>query len=222
MQPGQFNPRNGEDWLVREVQTLRRELNEARAANVFGLTGIQPRDGGTDLDGFVNINGPLTVSGASQIIGSLSIEGPLQLQPGSVENDALTNPVEIGTASNGVNNYEISTTSTVRATVTLTVPAGFTQAVVTANPTAMGHNGTASPDYLYVMAVVQGISGGELYTSAAAGLGAGLAAPFHTTLTGLTGGQTITVGVATRAGFNPWPASTANQANIYATAYFLR
>lgn len=220
-QPGTFQPR-GEDAFIRRVQDLERTVKELAAANPFGTMGLRPRDGGTEFDGYVTINGPLTVSGESQISGSLSIEGPLHLQPGSVENDALTNPVEIGTASNGINNYAIDTTSTVRATVTLTVPEGFTQAVVTANPTAMGHNSTATPDYLYVMAVVQGISGGELYTSATAGLGAGLAAPFHTTLTGLTGGQAITVGVATRAGLNPWPASTANQANIYATAIFLR
>lgn len=200
----------GEDWLVRRLQDLERQVQQLAAANVFGLTGISPKDGGTDLDGYVNINGPL------------AINGPLTLQPGSIENDALTNPVQIGTASNGVNNYAITTSSTVRASVTLTVPDGFTEAVVTANPTAMGLNSTGTPDYLYVMAVVQAIGGGELYTSAAAGVGVGLAAPFHTTLTGLTGGDVITVSVATRTNTNTWAASTANQANIYATAIFLR
>lgn len=54
-QPGSFaNALKGEDWLVREVQTLRRELNEVRAANVFGPMGILPRMGGIDVQGFVN------------------------------------------------------------------------------------------------------------------------------------------------------------------------
>lgn len=208
-QPGTFQPR-GEDFLIRRLQDLERTVRELSAANPFGLTGIKPRDGGTEFDGFVTINGPAKITGT------------LDLPAGIIGNDALSSPVQIGTASNGLNNYAIGTASTVRASVALTVPDGFTQAVVTANPTAMGQNTTATTDYLYVMAVVDTIGGGELYTSAAAGLGVGLAAPFHTTLTGLTGGDTITVSVATRAGFNTWAASTANQANIYATAIFLR
>lgn len=208
--PGAFRNPNDEAWIPRKFQELDRELRELRAANVFGLTGITPKQGGTEFDGYVNVNGPMKVAGT------------LDLPAGIIGNDALTSPVQIGTASNGLNNYAITTASTVRASVTLTVPDGFTEAVVTANPTAMGQNSTATTDYLYVMAVVQGIGGGELYTSAGAGLGVGLAAPFHTTLTGLTGGDVITVSVATRAGFNTWAASTANQANIYATAIFLR
>lgn len=215
-QPGMFRPPNDEAWLVRRLQDLERTVQQLAAANVFGLTGIAPKQGGTDLDGFVNVNGPMTINGDATITGALS------LPAGIINNDALANPVQIATSSNGINNYEISTTSTVRVSVSLTVPEGFTEAIVIANPTAMGHNGTATPDYLYVQAVVQTVNGGELYSSAPAGLGAGLAAPFHTTLTGLTGGDAITVGVATRAGFNPWTASTANQANIYATAIYLR
>lgn len=197
-QPGQFNPGAGEDWIGRELAQLKNELRELRSANPFAPMGMKPIPGGVE------------------------IQGTLSLPSGIINNDALANPVQIGTASNGVNNYAITTTSTVRASVTLTVPDGFTEAVVMANPTAMGFNGTAGGDYLYVMAVVQTIGGGELYSAAGAGFGAGLAAPFHTTLTGLIAGQTITVGVATRAGFNTWAASTANQANIYATAIFIR
>jgi hypothetical protein len=209
MQPGMFNPRS-DDWIGREIADLKRQVRELAAANVFGTTGLRPRDGGTEFDGYVTINGDATITGA------------LSLPAGIINNDALANPLQTATAANGINNYEISTTSTVRVSVSLTVPEGFSEAIVIANPTAMGHNGTAAPDYLYVQAVVQTVNGGELYSAAPNGLGAGLAAPFHTTLTGLTGGDAITVGVATRAGLNPWTASTANQANIYATAIFLR
>lgn len=214
-QPGAFGLR-GEDWVGREITDIKRAIRELSAANVFGTSGVRPKDGGTDFEGYVNVNGELTINGAAAITGALS------LPAGIINNDALANPVQIATASNGINNYAITTTSTVRASVTLTVPAGFTEAIVIANPTAMGQNSTTSSDYLYVQAVVQTVNGGELYTAAPAGLGVGLAAPFHTTLTGLTGGDTITVGVATRAGLNTWAASTANQANIYATALYLR
>lgn len=208
-QPGTFQPR-GEDFLIRRLQELEARVARNEAANVFGTTGIAPKDGGTDLNGFVNV------------FGAMTINGPLTLQPGSIENDALANPVQTETASNYLSNYAISTTSAARASVTLTVPAGFTKAVIIANPTAMGQNSTASADYLYVQAIINGANGGELYTNAGAGLAVGLASPVHMTLTGLTGGATITVDVATRAGLATWAASTSNQANIYATAIYLR
>ena len=208
--------------MVRELQEIKAKMQRLEAANVFGLTGISPKDGGTDLDGFVNINGPLTVNGDSEINGSMSINGPLILQPGSIENDALTNPFSTQTSSNFLNNYAIGTTSTVRASVSFVVPEGFSQAVIIANPTAMGQNSTGSTDYLYAQAVIYGIGGGELYTSAGPGLAVGLASPVHLTLTDLVGGEIIGVGVATRAGLGAWAAAPGNQANIYATAIFLR
>jgi hypothetical protein len=52
-QPGKFNPR-GEDWFVRKFADFERDLRELRAANPFGLTGINPQDGGIDVNGFIN------------------------------------------------------------------------------------------------------------------------------------------------------------------------
>jgi hypothetical protein len=209
-QPGKPNPR-GEDWLVRRLQDLERKLLELRAANPFGPMGISPRPGGMVVEGYQTVNGPMTITGS------------LDLPPASISDDALANPVQFRTASNGITDYAIETTSTVRASVTLTVPdGGFSQALVVANATAMGTNSGTDADYLYVSAVVQAVNGGELYASAPAGLGAGLAAPFHTTLTGLTSGQIINVGVATRAGLAAWAAAPANQASIAATAIFLK
>ncbi|MFJ6355423.1 hypothetical protein [Pseudarthrobacter oxydans] len=162
------------------------------------------------MEGYQTVNGPATFTGS------------LDLPAGSVQNDALANPVQIDTASNGVDGEAITTTSTVRASVALTVPAGMTQAIVLATATGMGENSTTASDYLYVSAVVEGINGGELYIAAPAGVGASLAAPFNTTLTGLTDGQEITVGVATRTGTAAWDASTANQASIAVTVMYLR
>lgn len=209
-QPGAFRPPNDEGWMGRELADIKSRMQRLEAANVFGLTGITPRAGGTDLEGFVNVNGAMTIN------------GPLTLQPGSIENDALANPVQMETSTNYLSNYEVGTVSTVRASLTLTVPNGFTQAVVIANPTGMAQNSTATADYLYVQAVIQGTPGGELYTSAGAGLAVGVASPVHMTLYGLTGGEEITVSVATRTGFATWAAAPGNQANIYATAIYLR
>lgn len=210
MQPGMFRPPHSEDFLIRRLQDLERAVQQLAAANPFGLSGLRLQNGGMVVEGYQTVNGPATFTGS------------LDLPAGSVQNDALANPVQIDTASNGVDGEAITTTSTVRASVALTVPAGMTQAIVLTTATGMGENSTTASDYLYVSAVVEGINGGELYTSAAAGLGASLAAPFNTTLTGLTDGQEITVGVATRTGTAAWDASTANQASIAVTVMYLR
>ena len=208
-QPGQFQPR-GEDWIPRKLTDIERQIRELAAANPFGPMGIKPQSGGMVVEGYQTVNGPMTITGS------------LDLPAGSVSDSALANPVQTATASNGITNYAIGTTATVRASVTLTVPTGFTRAIITATATAMGANSGATADYLYGAAVVAGVNGGELYSSAAPGLGASLAAPFNPTLTGLTDGQVITVGVATRTGAAAWAASTANQASISATVMYLR
>lgn len=200
----------GEDDIPRRLKDLERQVRELAAANQLGSAGIKAVEGGITVEGSQTVNGPLTIN------------GPLTLQPGSIENDSLTNPFSTQTSSNFLNNYAINTTSTVRTSVTFTVPDGYTQAVVIANPTAMGQNSTGAVDYLYAQAVIYGVGGGELYTSAGAGLAVGLASPVHLTLTGLVAGEPIEVSVATRTGFGTWAAAPGNQANIYATAIFLR
>jgi len=221
-QPGMFGTR-GEDFIVREIADLKRSMRELAAANPFGLSGVRLQNGGMTLDGTLGVTGTSTINGEQTVNGPLTVTGSVALPAGSVSNDALANPVQTATARNGVTNYAIDTVSTVRASVTITVPAGgFTKAIVIANATAMGTNSGTAQDYLYASAVVAAVNGGELYTSAPAGIGASLLAAFQPTLTGLVAGDTITVGVATRAGTATWAAAPANQASIAATAIFLK
>ncbi|MDQ0117451.1 hypothetical protein J2T22_000621 [Pseudarthrobacter defluvii] len=200
----------GPDQLFREIRDLKRQVQQLAAANPLGAAGVRAAAGGIIVEGFQTVNGPATFTGS------------LDLPAGSVSNDALASPIETATASAGISNYAIDTTATVRASVTLTVPVGFSRAIVISNATAMGTNSGTAPDYLYCSVTVQTVNGGELYTSAPVGLGASLSSPFQPTLTGLTGGDTITVGVATRAGASTWAADPANQAAISATAIFLK
>jgi hypothetical protein len=51
----------GDDWLVRDVQDLRREVRELRAANPFAPMGIKPKQGGTVFEGFVTTEDVFTV-----------------------------------------------------------------------------------------------------------------------------------------------------------------
>lgn len=209
MQPGQFNPK-GEDWIGRELAELRRELRELKAANIFGLTKITPKDGGTDFDGFVNVN------------GSMSINGPLILQPGSIENDSLASPLRSDAGKSYIVGAGVTTTSTVVSTITFTVPEGFTQASVAASALAMAVNSTASLDYLYAESVINGVGGGEVYTYVPAGNGNSVSIPYNADLTGLSGGDTFDVSVAVRTSNGAWAPDASNLFKVYAQVLYLR
>lgn len=237
-QPGSFQPR-GEDWMVRELQTLRRELNELRAANVFGRTGIMPRDGGTDFEGYVNINGPLDingdgtvngplevngtmdVAGNAEFTGNMKIGGTLELPAGIIGNEALTDPLIVSTSGVSQNNFSLGPASTVYAGGTVTIPAGYSKASVLCMVVGGGMNSTAGLDYVYVAASINGVAGGETPQSTDAGRYATASANGIRSLTGLNGG-TITLGCQMRTNGGTWTASTSTFANMNAVIYFTR
>ena len=237
-QPGQFQPR-GEDWMVRELQTLRRELNELRAANVFGRTGITPKDGGTDFDGYVNINGPLDVNGDaaingplevngdSEFNGSLSINGPLNLQPGSIQNDALTNPVRFSAGVADNEDLTITLVDTTICTYSFTIPAGFTQAFVigygsigVTNPTA---SNSSIAGRVYIDRPVGGSTWGPRRYQQALANSDSAVYPFkQTIISGLAGGETVTVRMtAINTGSTDWGA-TPGGGSLNVSVYFTR
>lgn len=203
--PQQFPYKGGDaiTQMLDVIQRQKRELDEMRN-NLLATAGISVE--------------PDQV----RFTGAVRIEGTLSLPAGIIDNDALANPIATVTSQSGLNNYAITTTTTVRETVSFTVPAGFTKAHVISIATAMGYNNSGGYDALYVQSVVRGVQGGELFTGASVGQSVGVSNPFFENLTGLTGGDVITVSVATRTSFNTWTATTANQANIYASITYTR
>lgn len=207
-QPGMPSAR-GDDWLVRKVQDMERELRELRAANVFGLTGITPEDGGTSFDGYVHINGPAKITGT------------LDLPAGIIGNDALAAPVSPGSAGLTQQNFATTTAGTVYAQASIAVPPGYTQALVMNGVSAGATNSGAGTDFLYVAASINGAQGGEQPSQTAAGAyGSGSAFAIRT-LTGLTGGS-ITVECRLRTGSGAWAAAAGNTANVNALILFLK
>jgi hypothetical protein len=143
-------------------------------------------------------------------------------RPGSVGNDALANPVEADI--NGANGagLSVSTTSTVKATTSLTVPAGFTKALVRADALGEAANSTASDDYLYVDANIQGISGGESYVYTPSGKANGAVGIANRFVTGLSGGDVITCTAMSRTAFAGWAADGVNLWVIHMQVIWLR
>lgn len=221
MQPGQFAPK-GEDWLVREMQTMRRELNELRAANVFGLTGIKPKDGGTDLDGFVNVNGPLTVNGTQTVNGPMTITGTLSLPSGIIDNDALAAPLEPQTIYADADGFTLTPTEQDFCVTTFTVPAGYRKAVIVATGTVNTYNTNASADYLWARAYINSSFGRRMFALMDATSGpASLTVNKQTLMTDLTDGEVITCKLRL-ASQTANVTSSSNGASMNAFALFTR
>jgi hypothetical protein len=209
------------------LQELEARVARNEAANVFGLTGIKPKDGGTDLDGFVNINGdavingPLEVNGDSVFNGELSINGPLNLQPGSIENDALTSPITVGRTSAATTGFGLTGSDQTFASTTIAIPAGFTQALVFVVCNVGAINPTASDDFLYSKAMIEGVASREVFGYVAdSGGSVAVTTAKSDLLTGLSGGD-ITFAVTVRAGAT-WAGNGSNRAYVEAQAIFLR
>lgn len=205
---------------IKDLERAVRELSSARTldrATITAAAGLGVRT--ADFDG-TDFAHPGTAG--NYFGGDGAVLNSLYLRPGSVTNDALANPVDADIAGFSAEGASLSTTSTVKSTVTITVPAGFTKALVRADALGEAVNSTASTDYIYVDANINSISGGEMYNAVASGYGGSAFAVANRIVTGLTGGDTITCTAMSRTGFGAWAANTSNQWTIHAQAIFLR
>ena len=209
MQPGQFNPK-GEDWIGRELAELRRELRELKAANVFGLTGITPKDGGTDFDGYVNVNGPMTITGA------------LNLPAGIIGNDALANPSYPYAGHSDSNTFALATGENAeKLALSIPAPDGFTRAHVFAAVTMQAYNSNASRDEMYVECRIGGVGPGFSSEASAPANSIGFCASnAAAVLTGLSG--PFSVSAVASSGVFAWPADIRNVLNLNVFVTFLR
>lgn len=135
----------------------------------------------------------------------------------------VARPVRFDATQNSALNVGLTTTSTVKQSVTGTCPVGFTICHVVTWVTAMAVNPTGSGDYLYVQGNIAGLDMGEIF-SALIGPGAGgsVASAPHHTLTGLTAGAVITVQVKARTALASWSAHASNQFGVGATFIWFR
>jgi hypothetical protein len=220
-QPGSFQPIN-EGWMVRELQDIRSKIQRLEAANVFGLTGITPKSGGTDLDGFVNVNGPLTVNGTQTVNGPMTITGTLNLPAGIIGNDALAAPLESHTTYADADGFTLTPTEQDFCNTSFTVPEGYTTAVVVATGTVNTYNTNATADYLWARAYINTSFGRRMFALMDATSGpASLTVNKQVQLTGLTGGQIITCKLRL-ASQTADVTSASNGASMNAFALFTR
>ncbi|GAA2037318.1 hypothetical protein GCM10009740_31350 [Terrabacter terrae] len=224
--------------------SLRREINELKAAvrrltsrSSFSGMGMRPDAKGglmsNDFDGDLAAGNAGTRGWALNSFRAAF--GELILRPGSVGNDSLTSPVDGKVGNVSASGFALAAGSFAELAFQLiTVPPGFTQALVSAgasvfsyNPnTTAGNNGQGGDAiYCAVQVSVTGgaqashpnpapLSGSGGFTTATSGAGFSLA--------GLTGGDTIRLSVLGCSAYQGLAANPDNYANAYATVTFLR
>jgi len=201
--------------LQRYLRQQARKAQRQQQSSAFNLSGTSvTAPGEQTVDGSLNVTGNLEVSGHAAITGTLS------LPAGIINNDALASPVEVGSIYLDVTNFGLTTSWVSLASATVTVPAGFTSALVTVtgqvganNPHTTGGSNSAGGDYIYCRPFIGATFGNSLGAILLGSNGwAYDITPRSTVLTGLTGGGTFTVGVQGKVAFVNMAADAINEA----------
>ena len=241
--PQQFpaNEPNGIRKLLDKIKALELQIRES-TSNLLGTAGIRLTQLGMFIDssltvgGSLDVTGPMVVggtadfSGDTSIGGNAAITGTLSLPAGIIGNDALTSPLASTSIYATTDTYVVTTTETTRASVTVTVPAGFTAAVVSVMARVDGRNSNttggwdaAGGDLLHTRAWIGGVPGIDMDLSV---LGSGDHAvsvmPFSQPLPGLTPGDTFVLAAKVWSEYQNWAAHAKNIAEISGTVTWYR
>lgn len=226
----------GIDAVVAQFVSIQKQLDDARRSlaglglHIDGPTGNLIIDANAMLT--ANFNGTLSPPAAGTtgvaIVNDTIIVNNIVLAGQIIGNDALTSPVKTDAKNDLNSGYTWTTSFVAQASVTFTVPTGFT----TANVLAVGHNGTqvaGAPSgaiYLYTAVDIAGSgSASSEATLATSGGGVTVPAAWARQITGLTGGNTIAVttyGQYTSASGGSVPATGTGNSRVSAIITYTR
>jgi cytoskeletal protein CcmA (bactofilin family) len=209
----------GGDTTIDGTTTIAGSTTIDDALHITGSTDI---DGTLNVDAATTIGGTLGVTGNATFSGAMAIAGTLSLPAGIIDNEALAAPVAVGRVSQSQTGFATTTTDQDFANGYITVPAGFTQALVYLTVSAGHSNTSGSIDYLYLSAGINGTTSREVFGLAQPGLPTMLATARSSLLTGLTAGAQIHVRCRIHTQGNAWASGAASRAYTEAQAIFLR
>jgi len=140
-----------------------------------------------------------------------------------ISNTMLASPVRTDAIYSSATNFALSTTNATKASLTVTVPDGFTTAAVSAIGRVYAINPNTGADYLYAQAQIGAYNGlGLPMYVPGAGYSAMNVAPFSKVLTGLTSGGTFSILVNAATANLAWAANTLNLAELSGTIGWYR
>lgn len=196
----------GEDDLPRRLRAL-----EAQVAALASARSLEAATIG---------RGGLTVAsgGTLHVTGATIIDGTLSLPAGIIDNDALTSPANFAVANGASSGIAFGVTQVTMAADTLTVPSGYSRALVMMTA-SVGGTSPAGGGNLYGFPRIAGVAGDQIAQAAGGGSYAtSQNCSFARLLTGLNGG-TIAVDVR---GFGSAAGWTGGNGHVSAIAIFLR
>lgn len=211
------NEVNGIKKLLDKIDKVALQAKES-TSNLLRTAGIRLSRLGMFIDSSLNVGGDLNVSGHAAITGTLS------LPSGIIDNDALANPVVPQAVYGHTTGFGTSyTTDTAFLTQTVTVPAGFTSAVVgplVCKVAAVNMN--PGVDALSVVVKIDGTGNHSSQVSGASGEVVVAVAAFTRILTGLSAGGTFLLEVRGNSNYANWAASGINGCELSGVILWLR
>jgi cytoskeletal protein CcmA (bactofilin family) len=212
------------------------DLSSTGSADITGTThiggatdidGTLNIGGATDIDGTLNVDAEMSVGGDATFSGAVHIEGTLSLPAGIIDNDALASPVTFLGDFIDNNSLTITTAETQQCIYSFVVPAGYSKALVV----GYGSVGVVNPlgvsssigARIYIDRPIGGtVWGPQRFQQALAGSDAAAYPYKQTVISGLSGGETVTLRlVALNSGASNWGA-TPGGASLNVQAYFTR
>ena len=225
-------------WLRQQERKAQRQQQSSafnRSGTSVTAEGVTTVDGELDVVGNLDVTGTAAFDGNTTIGGNAAITGTLSLPAGIIGNDALTSPVVPQSVFGSITNFALTarnpvTTADVIKTVTITVPAGMTSAVISVisrvfaiNNNTTGGINTFGADYFFAQTGIAGFLDTALPKVVDGSGSSDIAiSPFAKVLTGLTPGGTFTVTIGACSDYLNWAASASNLATVSGNILWFR
>lgn len=223
-------PYRADNGLTRLVDIVKDQADRMRelTSNLLSTAGIRLTQAGMTIskaltvDGNLDVTGTAAFSGNTTIGGNAAITGTLSLPAGIIDNAALANPIAAQQIFFYTQNFAITAAGGTYASQTITVPAGFTKAVVAVTSRLYGINSTAGLDRLSCVTKIAGSGGFSFQFTVNSGDAGFNVSPFSTILTGLTPGGTFLLEVRGNTQVANWAASPINTAEMNGSILWFR
>jgi hypothetical protein len=218
--------------MNRRFEAIERALRDLSTQPIL-LHASTGQDGGqgltTDTNGLHLFNPSgveditlATADGSANFNGNVNINGNLSVPIGSITNAALQAPVSPLATHAGTNNFGLATGANVELLrATISVPSGYTRALVYETATMHAWNNNTSPDDGYLTTSINGAGfGASSQTTAAAGGSICIPSTGSILLTSL--GATFYVSALASSGSLAWAVNSNNFVNLDVMTIFLR
>ena len=208
----------GEDHVMRAIADIRRELRELAPSIAKSFQPVIARLDATDAD----LIAKQATLDAQQATLTTAVAG-IAANVASI-NDLLTQVVKPQAVYFETQNFALShTTASTFTSATVTVPAGFTSAVVSLVGRVFATNPNTGADYLSAVTKIDGVGGDSvpLLVGGSGGSGHNVSS-IARVLPGLTPGGTFVLALLGNSNIADWAANASNVAEVSGTILWFR